>query len=105
MAEHLASLEELVVLAVKALTNEAYGVSVQDMLGRAGYPTSLGAVYATLDRLEQKGYVKSTLGAATAERGGRRKRLFQPTRSGLAALASTHETRSCLRLAAGLGKS
>jgi PadR family transcriptional regulator, regulatory protein PadR len=104
-ARVLTNLEELVLLAVKALGGDAYGVSVQDMLERAGQPTSIGVVYATLERLEAKRYTKSLLGEATAARGGRRKRLFEPTRSGLHALATTHATRAQLRLAAGLGRS
>jgi DNA-binding PadR family transcriptional regulator len=105
MSERLASLEELILLAVKALGDDAYGVSVQDALGRAGQSTALGAVYATLDRLERKGYVKAALGPATAVRGGRRKRLFRPTRGGLAALADSMRVRAHLLVAAGIQSS
>ena len=100
MVERLSSLEELVLLAVKALGDDAYGVSVQDMLERAGHSTALGAVYATLDRLEEKGYTNASLGPATAVRGGRRKRLFRTTRSGLAALSANHNVRNRLIAAA-----
>lgn len=51
---------------------------------------SLGAVYATLDRLESKNYVKSSLGDPTPERGGRSKRFFRMTPKGVAALNRTH---------------
>jgi PadR family transcriptional regulator, regulatory protein PadR len=90
------SLEELVLLAVKALGPDAYGVTVQDALERAGQATSLGVIYASLDRLERKGYVEAALGAATAVRGGRRKRLFQPTRGGLSALSEVERIRNRL---------
>jgi PadR family transcriptional regulator PadR len=96
MSERLTGLEELVFLAVVALDREAYGVSIQDRLERAGMPSSLGVVYATLDRLEQKGHVTSSLGEASAVRGGRRKRMFRATPAGRAALAETNAIRAHL---------
>jgi PadR family transcriptional regulator, regulatory protein PadR len=51
---------------------------------------SIGAIYATLDRLERKGYVKSALGDPTPERGGRSKRYFRVTAKGVAAVNRTH---------------
>jgi len=97
MAEHLTGLEELVLLAVAALDGDAYGVSIQDRLTRAGMPTSLGVVYATLDRLEREGEVTSSLGKASAVRGGRRKRIFRATPAGLAAVAEANAIRARLR--------
>jgi DNA-binding PadR family transcriptional regulator len=96
-SERLTALEELVFLAVGALDGEAYGVSIQDRLERAGLPTSLGVVYATLDRLEHKGHVTSSLGDASAVRGGRRKRMFRPTAAGRNAVAQTSEIRAHLQ--------
>jgi PadR family transcriptional regulator len=96
MSERLTGLEELVFLAVAALDGEAYGVSIQDRLQRAGMPTSLGVVYATLDRLEHKGHVSSSLGDASAVRGGRRKRMFRPTPAGRNAAAQTSGVRAHL---------
>jgi len=73
----LGEFEEVVLLAVAALSPKAYSVVIADELEReTGHSVSTGAVHAALQRLEQKGYVTSCLGEATAERGGRRKRLF-----------------------------
>ena len=105
MIERLSSLEELILLAVKALSDDAYGVSVQDMLTKAGQSTTLGAVYASLERLEQKGHVTASLGEATAVRGGRRKRLFRPTRGGLGALSAARSVRTRLLISARGGAS
>lgn len=73
----LGEFEEVVLLAVAALSPKAYSVVIAEELEReTGNSVSTGAVHAALQRLEQKGYVSSFLGEATAERGGRRKRLF-----------------------------
>lgn len=96
MPQHLTGLEELVFLAIVSLDGEAYGVSIQDKLERAGMPTSLGVVYATLDRLEHKGHITSSLGEASAVRGGRRKRLFEPTPRGRGALSEANAVRARL---------
>jgi len=73
----LGEFEEVVLLAVAALSPSAYSVAIAEELEQeTGRPVSTGAVHAALQRLEQKGYVSSCLGEATAERGGRRKRLF-----------------------------
>ena len=91
--EHLSGLEELALLAVVALGGDAYGVSVQLTLEReARRKLALGAVYAALDRLERKGYVTSSVGDATPQRGGRRKRMFAATPSGVRALHAAHRT-------------
>lgn len=99
--DHLGGFEHVVLLALLRLRQEAYGVTVrQEIEARTGREVSIGAVYATLDRLEAKGYVKSHLGEPTPERGGRSKRFFQVTSSGLAVLNRTH--RALSRLSAGL---
>ena len=73
----LGEFEEVVLLAVAALSPRAYSVVIAEELEReTGNSVSTGAVHAALQRLEQKGYVTSCLGEATPERGGRRKRLF-----------------------------
>ncbi|HEY7450655.1 MAG TPA: helix-turn-helix transcriptional regulator, partial [Vicinamibacterales bacterium] len=65
-------------LALVRLNDHAYGVSVrQEIEKRTGRDVSIGAIYATLDRLEAKGYVTSRLGDPTPERGGRSKRFFR----------------------------
>jgi PadR family transcriptional regulator, regulatory protein PadR len=76
-------LEQHVLLAVMALNPDAYGVSIQSHIQqRAGYEPSLGSIYAALERLEGKGYVRSRQGEVTPERGGRRKLHFILTGSG-----------------------
>ncbi|GAB4052909.1 PadR family transcriptional regulator [Spirosoma foliorum] len=79
----LGEFEEVVLLAVAALSPKAYSVVIAEELEQeTGNSVSTGAVHAALQRLEQKGYVSSFLGEATAERGGRRKRLFTVTALG-----------------------
>ncbi len=75
--EPLGSLEHIVLLAVMRLGEEAYGITVRrEIETTTGRDVSIGAVYATLVRLESKGFVKSAAGEPTAERGGRAKRYF-----------------------------
>ncbi len=79
--------EQLVMLAVTRLGENAYGMTVRSELEtRTGRKVSLGAVYSTLDRLEAKGYVSSKQTAGGAEREGRARRFFRVTASGLRAL-------------------
>jgi PadR family transcriptional regulator PadR len=85
--DYLGEFEHIVVLALLRLEDNAYGVTVrQEIELRTKREVSIGAVYATLDRLERKGYVKSSLGEPTPERGGRSKRFFRVTANGLAAV-------------------
>jgi DNA-binding PadR family transcriptional regulator len=96
-SHHLSDLEELALLIVAGLAGDAYGVTVQRRLERdARRQIALGAVYATLDRLEQRGYLSSTFGEATPERGGRRKRLFSATPAGLRVVRAARDTRERL---------
>lgn len=75
--------EELVLLSVAALMDEAYGVSILKYIEQeAGRSVNISAVHEVLKRLQRKGYVKSKMGGATQERGGRRKRFFQLTVAG-----------------------
>jgi len=97
----LGSLEHIVLLAVMRLGSNAYGVTVRREIERAtGRDISIGAVYATLVRLESKGHIRSSTGEPTAERGGRAKRYFRMTANGEGALRSTHEI--ILKMSAGL---
>jgi DNA-binding PadR family transcriptional regulator len=83
--DYLGEFEHLIVLALLRLEDRAYGVTVrQEIELRTKREVSIGAVYATLDRLETKGYVKSRLGDPTPERGGRSKRFFRVTAKGVA---------------------
>jgi PadR family transcriptional regulator, regulatory protein PadR len=89
--DYLGEFEHLIVLAVLRLAHQAYGVTMrQEIENRTRREVSIGAVYATLDRLEAKGYVKSHLGDPTPERGGRSKRFFEITAKGLTAVNRTH---------------
>lgn len=94
---HLGEFEELVLLSVGMLYDEAYGVRVQEALAQeAGREASISAVHATLYRLEKKGLLRSEMGDPTPERGGRRKRLFRVTGAGEQALRETRALRDKL---------
>ena len=85
--DYLGEFEHIVVLALLRLEDRAYGVTVrQEIEFRTKREVSIGAVYATLDRLESKGYVKSRRGDPTPERGGRSKRFFRVTAKGVTAV-------------------
>ena len=84
---NLGEFEELVLLTVAALMEEAYSVAICDELSNHTKRTiQLGVVHAVLNRLEEKGLVKSQLGEATATRGGKRKRFYKLTSAGKAGL-------------------
>jgi PadR family transcriptional regulator, regulatory protein PadR len=88
--DYIGEFEHIVVLALLRLEDRAYGVTVrQEIEFRTQREVSIGAVYATLDRLETKGYVKSHHGDPTPERGGRSKRFFRVTAKGVAAVNRT----------------
>jgi PadR family transcriptional regulator PadR len=94
---HLGELEELTLLVVVGLGPDAYGAAVQKGLERhAGRKIALGAVYGALERLERKGYLASSVGEATPQRGGRRKRMFAQTTEGRRALREIRQTRERL---------
>ncbi len=91
---HLGEFEELVLLAVCGLGEAVYAVPIQQRIeARAGRSTTMGAVYAALDRLEQKGFLASRLGAVTRQRGGKRKRFYEITGAGLTAASAMRRTR------------
>jgi len=92
--EYLGEFEELVLTMVGILQEDAYGNAiVNEIKERLGRESNLSAVHVTLYRLEDKGYVKSSMGGATNARGGRRKRIFTITNAGLAMLRSMKEAR------------
>jgi PadR family transcriptional regulator PadR len=99
--DYLGEFEHLIVLALLRLDDRAYGVTVrQEIELRTKREVSIGAVYATLDRLEGKGYVNSYRGDPTPQRGGRSKRFFHVTPKGIAAVnRAQHALR---RMTAGL---
>jgi PadR family transcriptional regulator, regulatory protein PadR len=92
--EYLGEFEELVLTLVAVLDKEAYGNAiVKEIEEQINRQVNLGGVHVTLYRLEDKGYIKSRVGGATSERGGRRKRFFTITAAGLALLKSMKEDR------------
>src|SRR5205085_6165323 len=94
---YLGQFEEIVLLAVLNLKEGAYGAKIRQKVAEATErDVSIGAVYATLDRLERKGYLKSWQGEATPERGGRAKRYFKVEGTGKLALNDTAAARNRL---------
>jgi PadR family transcriptional regulator, regulatory protein PadR len=101
--EQLGAFEELVLLAVHGLAEEAYGMTVQQVLEReTGRVVSLGPVYTVLDRLEGKGLVRSAMVEGTPTRGGRSRRVFRLTAAGNRALTELREIRARLYSRAGM---
>ena len=97
----LGEFETLVLMAVLRLGDDAYGMRIhREIETRAKRHCSYGALYTTLDRLEQKGYVSSSVGEPTRERGGRAKKYFKLKNMGSAALRRYDESYS--RMAEGL---
>ncbi|MEJ1238202.1 PadR family transcriptional regulator [Chryseolinea sp. T2] len=92
--EFLGEFEELVLTMVAILKDEAYGNAiVSEIRQRVGRDCNLSAVHVTLYRLEDKGLIKSSMGGATNERGGRRKRIFTVTNAGFSMLKDMKESR------------
>jgi DNA-binding PadR family transcriptional regulator len=88
----LTDFELMILLAALRLGDDAYGVSIaREIEQTGGRSVVLTAVYAALDRLERNGLVNSSLGEATAERGGRAKRFFDVTAQGLRAVKQTQQ--------------
>jgi DNA-binding PadR family transcriptional regulator len=92
--EYLGEFEELILTLVAALQEDAYGAAIADEIeARMRRSVNLSAVHVTLYRLEDKGYIKSSLGGGTKERGGRRKRIYTVTSAGMAMLKAMKEAR------------
>ena len=90
MARKLLTDFELMTLLATLRVEDAYGVPIaREIEATAGRSVVLGAVYAALDRLEERGLVTSTVGDPTPERGGRARRYFRVTARGLRALKDT----------------
>ena len=95
--DRIGEFEELTLVAVLALGDGAYGVSVQELIEReTKRPVTLGAVYAALDRMERKGHVRSSLSEPTAARGGKRRRVFEVTAAGLRIVREARRAREAL---------
>jgi DNA-binding PadR family transcriptional regulator len=100
-ATYLGEFELVVMLSIMRLGDDAYGVPITRDIGeQTGRSVAFGTVYATLERLQEKGYVRSELGDATAERGGRAKRYFRATSTGVKTVRDTK--RNLMRLWHGL---
>lgn len=94
---NIGEFEELVMLTIASLGEDAYSVNICDELEKnTGRKVKLGVVHAALNRLEEKGLVSSSLGEATKQRGGRRKRFFDVTHAGKIALLKAKEQRDRL---------
>lgn len=92
--ERLAEFEELVLLCVRQLGQEANVPEIQTLLAeRAGREVTLGAIYSALDRAQRKGFTDSWMGEPTAVQGGRRKRHYCLTDEGEAALVESRRIR------------
>ena len=97
MKGFIGEFEELVLLTIANLAQEAYGVAIlNDISERANRKLSIGALHSTLTRLEEKDYITSYLGEPTNERGGRRKRYFELTDSAKAELSNMKALRDQL---------
>jgi DNA-binding PadR family transcriptional regulator len=87
-AAHLGEFEQLILLAILRLGDDAYGVTIRaELAERAGRTVAPGAMYTALDRLEAKGMVRSRMGEPTPQRGGRAKRYVTVTAAGTKAIA------------------
>jgi PadR family transcriptional regulator, regulatory protein PadR len=91
---YLGEFEELVLLAVGILYDEAYGISVKSEIeNQTGRSISISAVHTALYRLEEKEFVESRFGEAMEVRGGKRKRIFTLTKVGIETLKASQELR------------
>jgi DNA-binding PadR family transcriptional regulator len=90
---YLGEFEYAVLLAILRLDEGAYAVPIRELIEeRTGRPVARGALYTGLDRLEAKGCLRSRMGDATDERGGKARRYYSVTPAGLKAIRATHES-------------
>ena len=94
---HLGEFEELVLLMVIILQEEAYVFKIrEEIVEQLNRKVAMGALHATLSRLEKKGFLQSEMTHPTQERGGRRKRVYQLTAAGKQAVKKVRELRDML---------
>src|SRR5262245_36053819 len=92
--DRLGEFEEFTLLAVRALGDRTYAVPIQQYVEKVtARPISIGAIYAALARLEAKGFLRSKMSEAVAERGGRSKRIYTVTPGGLRTAQDLHRVR------------
>jgi PadR family transcriptional regulator PadR len=102
MSDRIGDFEQLILLALVRLGEDAYGVTIRrEIESRTSRVISAGALYTALDRLETRGFVASRLGDPTPTRGGKRKRLYTLLPAGERALARAYE--SLRQMASGVG--
>ena len=95
--ETIGEFEELCLLIVGILHEDAYGISVKDEVQkRTGRNVTISSIHSTLVRLEKKGFLKSYMGGANESRGGRNKRIFEMTTSGKQVVTEARELRNQL---------
>jgi PadR family transcriptional regulator len=88
----LGEFEYLLITATASLSDEAYGAAIREEIQKhTGRRCSIGALYTTIDRLEQKGLLKTWMGDATPKRGGRSKRMVRVTSKGVVAAKDFYE--------------
>lgn len=93
----LGEFEEVILLLVGILGEDAYAFKIaEEFEVQSGRSSSIGSVHSTLDRLADKGFLTSEMGQPTAERGGRRKRIYTITASGQRALQASRDLRVSL---------
>jgi PadR family transcriptional regulator PadR len=93
----LGEFEELVLLSVGILNGEAYGINVLDTIQeQTGRNVTVSTVHTAMYRLEKKGFVESYYGGVSSKRGGRRKRLYKITQSGIRVLAEVKAQREVM---------
>jgi len=94
---YLGEFEELVLLTVGILYDNAYGLAIVDELEKqSGRSVMISAVHKSLVRLEEKGYLSSRMGGATESRGGREKRLYKLTDAGTKAVNQSRDMRNAM---------
>jgi len=94
---NIGEFEEIVMLMIGVLGDAAYGLAIKEEIeARLKRPVSMGALHTALYRLEEKGYLKSRLGQATSERGGKPKRFFTVTSAGQKAVKKAMDDRQQL---------
>ena len=92
--EHLGEFEEFTLLAVRALGESTYAVPIQQYMEKmTARAISIGSTYAALARLEGKGFLRSSMSEAVAQRGGKSRRVYTVTPSGLQAARDLHHVR------------
>ncbi len=91
---HIGELEELILLLIMMLQEDAYGLAIRKNLHeKANRKVTIGAVHGTLNRLEKKGFTTSEYSGATEIRGGRRKRVFSITAAGKKVLMASQDVK------------